>query len=138
MRIATPVNWIAPSKSVPKSAINCGKIGALAKGPKPCANETIETQARAENFQNVLQFYERDSQTLDGIPILALHARWFNFLTGLRTHKGIMRVIRGLGDQHTVRGVRGLDKVMRAHIKHYLGAGQDLDIELLLQLVELL
>lgn len=30
----------------------------------------------------------------------------------------------------------GLDEVMRAYIGHDLGAGQNLDIELLLQLVE--
>lgn len=47
-----------------------------------------------------------------------------------------MRVIRGLGDKNPVRRVGGLDEVMRAYINHDLGAGQNLDIELLLQMVE--
>jgi len=63
---------------------------------------------------------------------------WYNLATGVKTHKRVMRVIRGLGDKNTVRRVRGLDEAMRAYVNHDLGAGQNLDHELLLQLMELL
>ena len=58
--MATPVNWIAPARSVPYISINCGKIGARDKGPKPCAKETMVEHAMAEYFQNLFQFCKKE------------------------------------------------------------------------------
>lgn len=46
-----------------------------------------------------------------------------------------MRVLRRLRDEHAVRVGGRLDEVMGADISHDLGAREDLDLELLLQLV---
>lgn len=48
-----------------------------------------------------------------------------------------MGVGRRLGDEDSVGLVGRLDKVMRADIAHDLGAGVDVDVELLLQLLRI-
>lgn len=49
-----------------------------------------------------------------------------------------MLVVGGLRHQHAMVRVARLDEVMRSNIAHDLGTGQDLDVELILDLVELL
>lgn len=52
--------------------------------------------------------------------------------------EGVVRRARGLGDEHTVGFVLALDEVMASDVCHDLGAGEDLDVELILDLLQLL
>ena len=47
-----------------------------------------------------------------------------------------MGVLRWLRHEHAVRVGGRLDEVVGAHVSHDLGAGEDLDVELLLQLAQ--
>ena len=60
----------------------------------------------------------------------------FNRAPSDNTDQRVMRIVRRLRNQHTVRALRRLDKMVGANVHHDLGSGQDFDIELLLQFVE--
>ena len=95
---------------------------------------------RAANFQKGLQFCNDSIGGSAANPERGGACLPAAFAGGNRgwstTHEGITLVVRRLRHQHAVGGVGRLDKVVRAHIQHDLRAGQNLDIELLLQLVE--
>ena len=133
--MATPVNWMAPARSVLYFSINCGKMGARDNGPKPWAKDTMVEHAMAEYFQKGVQFCPRWQRS----SVLCSHpsSHVSGFVShGRKTYERVMLVVRRLGDEHTVRAIRGLDEMMFSDIHHDLGAWQDLDIELLLELME--
>lgn len=55
-RIAMPVNWMTSVRFESKDSINCGNIGARAKGLMPLTKVAAVAQVSVENFQKVLQF----------------------------------------------------------------------------------
>ena len=55
--MVTPVNCTTPGKSDLNSFASWGNMGAIAKGPKPWANETKVAEAVVEAFQKVFQFF---------------------------------------------------------------------------------
>lgn len=60
-RIGTPMSCTTSFKFESNSSINCGNIGAKAKGPNPWVKVAALAHTREENFQKVLQFYSRIS-----------------------------------------------------------------------------
>lgn len=52
--------------------------------------------------------------------------------------EGVVRRAGGLGNEHAVGLVLALDEVMASDVCHDLGTGEDLDVELILDLLQLL
>ena len=57
-RIVIPVNCTTLAKSLSNSSTSWRNIGAMAKGPKPCAKVTSVADAVVEAFQKVFQFFQ--------------------------------------------------------------------------------
>ena len=54
----TPVNWIAPGKSVLNASTMYGNIGARDNGAMPWKKDTAVATPMAADFQKGFQFYE--------------------------------------------------------------------------------
>ncbi len=58
-KIVMPVNCTTLGRSDLNSRASWGNMGAIARGPNPCANEKKVTDTVVEVFQKVLQFFAR-------------------------------------------------------------------------------
>ena len=130
-RIVTPVNWTTPAKSEWKSAINWGKIGAIANGPKVWANVTNVTDAMAESFHIGLQFYIH--MLLDmGMPTLKPRKpiKW-----EFAAYQRIMNICRWLWNQYDMATLASR-KMLSTNIFHDLRAGYCFCLKLYFELME--
>lgn len=56
IRIETPVNWMTDSRSLSKSLIKYGNMGARDSGANPWVNVIQDTAVIVDHFQNLVQF----------------------------------------------------------------------------------
>ncbi|KAL8851971.1 MAG: hypothetical protein Q9221_003182 [Calogaya cf. arnoldii] len=127
MRIEIPVKSITSAILESKSLTRSGNIGAMARGPIACMNVAAVTLVMAENFQKLLQFCATDKVSD------CTNNRNFD---GSRVYQGVMRIVTRLRNEDSIGRSRRFDEAMVAGaiIDHHFGSGQDLDVELLLQM----
>ena len=112
-RIHTPVKCTTLARSELNASMSCGNIGANDSGPVPWLKETAVAQVKVDTFQKVFQFCSH------AINDTALSKSDISYGDA---YERIVRIIRGLRYQYSIRSSGGPDEVMRAHIDHDLRA----------------